>query len=107
MTFPERTKNWLSTVFILTYYNWVHLPLHQRLVSQLAPELSHPPVSQLVSEVSLTLINAHPTLSLPQPLTPNLVPIGGVHIDLVKSLLTKVQVFCQLLFDLIIVLFIY
>lgn len=91
LTFLERTKNWMSTVFILAYYNWLHLPLHQRLVTQVAPELSHPPVSQLVSEVSLTLLNAHPSLSLPQPLTPNMVPVGGAHLDLVKTPLPQVN----------------
>ncbi|XP_046675209.1 UDP-glycosyltransferase UGT5-like [Homalodisca vitripennis] len=80
MTFLERVKNLWATLLSLTFYHLFHLPRQEEFVKKYLPDLDIPPLEVLARNVSLTLINSHPTISYPQPYTPNMIPIAGAHI---------------------------
>ncbi|KAG8318124.1 UDP-glucuronosyltransferase 1-1 [Homalodisca vitripennis] len=81
MSFKERLQNFLSTVLTFIYYHFEHLPNHQRLVEQYYKDPTMPDVSEMLNEISITLINSHKTLEYPRPYTPNMIPIGGAHMS--------------------------
>ncbi|KAG8318126.1 UDP-glucuronosyltransferase 1-1 [Homalodisca vitripennis] len=81
MSFKERLQNFLSTVLTFIYYHFEHLPHHQKLVEKYYKDPSMPHVSDMLNEVSITLVNSQKTLEYPRPYTPNMIPIGGAHMS--------------------------
>uniref|UniRef100_A0A1B6LY74 UDP-glucuronosyltransferase n=1 Tax=Graphocephala atropunctata TaxID=36148 RepID=A0A1B6LY74_9HEMI len=89
MSFFERLKNAVSAVVSLTYYHFHHLPRHEEIVRRHVADFDIPPLEDLARGVSLTLVNTHPTVGYPQLFTPNMIPVGGVHIEPDKPSLPK------------------
>ncbi|KAG8284519.1 UDP-glucuronosyltransferase 1-1 [Homalodisca vitripennis] len=81
MSFKERLQNFVSTVLTFLYYHFEHLPNQQRLVERYYKDPSMPHVSEMLNEISITLINSQKTLEYPRPYTPNMIPIGGAHMS--------------------------
>jgi hypothetical protein len=45
-----------------------------------------PPLTELLRKTSLLLVNNHFTLNYPKPLMPNIIEVGGMHIEQPKKL---------------------
>nr|XP_045604546.1 UDP-glycosyltransferase UGT5-like [Procambarus clarkii] len=61
----------------LYWRNWAVVPLIQKEISAQFPEL--PPLLDLERNMSLALINTHFSISMPLPLLPSQVEVGGMH----------------------------
>ncbi|XP_046684812.1 UDP-glycosyltransferase UGT5-like [Homalodisca vitripennis] len=80
MSFHERFLNFISTVTTLFMYYNHQLPLQDNVLKE-NYKMDAPPVADMVSNVSLYLINTHPTVEYAQPYTPNIIPVGGIVIE--------------------------
>lgn len=86
----SRILNFVSVALTLSGYYFHNLPFHQKLVDQYFPD-GTPSVSSMVNNVSITLTNSHPAIvNYIQPYTPNIIPVGGVHIPTKKTPLPQV-----------------
>lgn len=94
MSFMERVQNALSGTVCLLAHHWQDLPGHDAILQRQASMLSPPPppVHQMATDVSLTFINVHPLVSYPKPFPPNIILIGGIHIEPDPTPLTQVMI---------------
>lgn len=77
MTFRERLMNFISTIItLLAYYNY-HLPSQEKLIKEHVGQ-DFPPLKEMVTNISLYLLNTHRAIEYIRPYTPNIVSIGGV-----------------------------
>ncbi|CAH0545632.1 unnamed protein product [Brassicogethes aeneus] len=77
MNFMERVKN-----FLLTYYGEVGYYSYSKDFEELGRIMfgsDLKPFSENVKRVSLLLSNTNPVFDNPQPLPPNIIPVGGLH----------------------------
>lgn len=81
MTFAERATNllyyWYEAIAISTLYT----PRQQDLLDKYFPGENVPTIEELKRNVSLVLLNTHVTLGVPRPYAPNMIEVGGMHID--------------------------
>lgn len=80
MTFVQRLGNTLMTAFQLYTFN-TFLDQQQVIYEQIFSDPNKPTVQQLRQNVALVLLNQHFTLSYPQPYVPNMIEVGGIHIN--------------------------
>lgn len=78
MNFWQRLKNLALYVFELALREFVLYPHHGKLVKQYFP--SAPDLQDVMYNVSLVLLNSHPSYTESVPLVPNMIEIGGFHI---------------------------
>ncbi|XP_046683904.1 UDP-glycosyltransferase UGT5-like isoform X2 [Homalodisca vitripennis] len=82
LSFKDRLLNFISISRSLFHYYYTHLPLHDQILKQNYKFSNTPSVIEMVKNVSLYLTNSHPAvINYIQPYTPNIVPIGGIHIN--------------------------
>ncbi|XP_018573405.1 UDP-glucuronosyltransferase 2B15-like [Anoplophora glabripennis] len=83
MDFSDRFGNTLAIVLvkILMLYNKIH---NQRILNKHFKNA--PSIDELMGNVDLVLSNAHPIFETPRPYVPNIICIGGVHIQETKPL---------------------
>lgn len=55
--------------------------VYKRFFEPLLPGRSLPPLIDLIHNVSLVLVNTHPIFQHPRPIVPNMVQVGGLHIN--------------------------
>lgn len=56
--------------------------VYKRYFENLLPKREKlPDLINLIHNVSLVLINSHPALNYPRPYVPNMIQIGGVHVN--------------------------
>jgi UDP:flavonoid glycosyltransferase YjiC (YdhE family) len=84
MTFFQRVRNTLHI-----WYNYViNFPkmenLQQELLSKHFPEA--PSLQELLTNVSLVFVNSHYSIESPRPYVPNMIQIGGFHVEEPKQL---------------------
>ncbi|XP_049820161.1 UDP-glycosyltransferase UGT5-like [Aethina tumida] len=77
MSFMERVYNFLGTYWteIVYYYYWNEF--EEAAVKKYG--LKHAPYMKNVDRISLLLSNTNPLLDYPQPLPPNIIPVGGLQ----------------------------
>lgn len=81
LTFKERLENLFSISVTLLYHHFVHIPRHEDILRRFYKYSSVPPLNDMMTNVSLYLTNAHQTtVNYIRPITPNIVPIGGINI---------------------------
>lgn len=85
MTFLERAYNAIFCVFAdLVIHNY-HIPRQDRLVRKYFPDA--PYLGDYIAETNrLVLLNSHVSLKDPQPYVPNMIDIGGFHVDSPKPI---------------------
>lgn len=89
MTFFERFKNTLFALFMeFARSNFVQ-PTQNKLLQEYFP--NPPNLNNVLYNVSLVLLNSHPSYSQPKPKVPAMVEIGGYHIDPPKKLPEDLQ----------------
>ncbi|KAH8406761.1 hypothetical protein KR222_010009, partial [Zaprionus bogoriensis] len=82
MTYWERVDSFVQTV--VAWLNWklVYVPQHIKLYKQFFPHVAHKvSLPELTKNFSLVLLNQHFSLSFPRPYVPNMIEVGGLHID--------------------------
>lgn len=80
MTFMQRIGNTLMALLdeiVMHFY----LPIQSELYERAFPGKNKPDLLALRKNVSLVLLNNHFTMSNPRPYVPNMIEIGGIHIN--------------------------
>lgn len=81
LSIKDKILNIVSIFLTLAGYHSYHIPFHDELVKKYFPQPDTPSVFDMVTNVSLYLANSHPqAVNYIQPYTPNIVPVGGLHI---------------------------
>lgn len=80
MTFFDRIQNTLISLLTgITHYT-IHIPAQEKLLHQYFKGV--PPLQELINNISITLLNAHySVVETPRPYLPNIIPVGGLHIE--------------------------
>lgn len=93
MSFTERIWNLMEYTLETTLDYFVHQKIQQNLL-QYYPDKNMPSISELKKTVSLVLLNTHIAFGFPRPYPPNMIDVGGLHIDRsVKKLPQKLKQF--------------
>lgn len=80
MTFAERLENTLATA--LDYLLYIgHLQRQEQIYEDVFPGRIKPKFDAVRKNVSLVLLNQHFSTSFPVPYVPNMVDVGGIHIN--------------------------
>lgn len=86
MNFLERVENTLLTFFENVCHNgFVIVQQDKKIVEKYFGELSNSFYSDIFNS-SLLLVNSHYTVNFPRPLVPNVIEVGGIHIDTPNSM---------------------
>ncbi|KAH8378116.1 hypothetical protein KR093_009383, partial [Drosophila rubida] len=90
MDFAGRLANWFSFHALNWMYKLISIPSADALVQY---KFGHdlPSVGELVKNTSVFLVNQHYSLSGPKPLPPNVIEVGGLHIQKAKPLSAELQ----------------
>ncbi|CAH0714625.1 unnamed protein product, partial [Brenthis ino] len=88
MTFLERMEN----TFLLNYHKWwfqneVQAKEQAFIEKQYGRKI--PNLNDLAKNISLLLVNTHPTLNGVRPLVPGIVEVGGMHLDHTKRIIPQ------------------
>lgn len=82
MTFFERMYNSFTFWFEELALHFYYIPMQQQLMEETFPNTENwPAFSEIRQNVSLVLINSHPTINTPRPYLPNMIDVGGLQIN--------------------------
>lgn len=71
--------------FCFSYRQYIFLPKIDALMRQVYP-FDFPYVDHLQKQTKLLFVNAHTSFDYPEPLPPNIIAVGGLHIKEPKPL---------------------
>jgi len=82
MTFTQRLWNslsyWVEDFIAAVYYK----PVQQKYLETYWPnKTSAPSLAEVQRNIAAVFVNSHVTYTIPQPITSNLIEIGGIHIN--------------------------
>lgn len=87
MNFLHRMVNSVYGLLVELVRYFVYLPHQQEIMTSYSGNIDNlPSVDNLFKSTSLVFINNHESTGLPRPLTPNTIPVGGMHIKPAKDL---------------------
>ncbi|XP_017005911.2 UDP-glucosyltransferase 2 [Drosophila takahashii] len=73
--FVDRLLSWIN-------WHWRHEAKHQALYRKYFPKIAdEQPLSEITRNFALILVNQHFTLAPPRPYAPNIIEVGGMHIN--------------------------
>jgi glucuronosyltransferase len=82
MSFWERLVNTLNGVYWRTGQQLYNIPQQEAVMRQYFNYTDDiPPLSEIVRNTSLLLLNNHFSLNYPKPLVPNMIEVGGMHVQ--------------------------
>lgn len=85
MTFYERCMNFFYGMLSqYAYYNR-HIPAQDKIMKSFFGQ-NVPDLRELIRNTSLVLVNHHHSMSFPRPYLPNMIEIGGYHVNPPKPL---------------------
>lgn len=84
MSFVQRVGNTLVAIFDYLYVDFVYLPKHNKIYKEIFPN-SKTSMSNLRKNTSLVLLNQHVSLNYPRPYNPNMIEVGGLHVNRVAK----------------------
>lgn len=92
MNFWERLNNWISFHSMNFLYQLYSISIADKLIQY---KFGHdiPSVGELVKDTSAFFVNQHFSLSGAKPLPPNVIELGGIHIQKAKPLDLHIQRF--------------
>lgn len=101
MNFWERMYNSLSFWYEDFILQWSYFPAQQKLFDEIfRNETKMPTYSELRRNLSLVFVNSHVSYGIPQPIAPNLIEVGGIHVkQTVEPLTEDVQAFLDSAID--------
>lgn len=88
MSFVQRAGNIAMSIFETVYMNFFYWPQQNQIYEAAFPD-PKPSFDDVMKNVNLVLLNSHFTLNFPRPYTPNMVEVGGLHINRVPNPLPK------------------
>lgn len=80
MSYEQRLWNVWEASLSWLHRRVVHLPSQERLYKQYFPKASQT-LEQVLDSFSLMLLGQHFTLSYPRPYLPNMIEVGGLHLQ--------------------------
>ncbi|BFF90232.1 UDP-glucuronosyltransferase 2A3 [Drosophila madeirensis] len=80
MDFGQRAQNLGFHIFEYFYQRWFHLPRQEALYRQYFPNNTQD-FYEMRRSTSLVLLNNHMSISAARPYAPNMIEVGGMHID--------------------------
>lgn len=84
MDFFERLNNLFISTFDSAYRHLYFYPEQNRILHKYLPEM--PQLEDIMHNASLILLNSHSSVNDPVPHLPNMIQIGGFHVDEPKEL---------------------
>lgn len=84
LSFLERLENTLVVALDKFLYAG-HIERMEKIYQDVFPGDNKPSLDQVRKNVSLVLLNQHFSTSFPQPYVPNMVDVGGIHINRAKA----------------------
>ncbi|KAG5883245.1 hypothetical protein JTB14_000034 [Gonioctena quinquepunctata] len=91
MTLFERVKNTLFRIWIYINLNFIFYPAQNQIIQKYFPNPID--LQDSLYNVSLLLLNSHISFSKPQARVPNMIEIGGFHVNPAKKLPGDLQKF--------------
>ncbi|KAI4462068.1 UDP-glucosyltransferase [Holotrichia oblita] len=89
MDFWERTGNFMFATIQNLYNKLYFIPQQERILHKYFPDA--PSIYELNANISVHLFNSHPVINGPLPMLPNVIEIGGIHIQPPKKLPDDLQ----------------
>ncbi|KAH8248192.1 hypothetical protein KR038_004373 [Drosophila bunnanda] len=80
MDFWQRAQNLGFQAYEYVYYNWINLPRQEVLYRKYFPN-NKQDFYEMRRDTSLVLLNNHVSLSNPRPYSPNMIEVGGMHVN--------------------------
>lgn len=80
MSFGQRMVNLLVSIFERCAYQ-IFMSYQREIYERVFTAKNKPSLDDVVRNVSLVLLNQHFTTSMPRPYVPNMIEIGGIHIN--------------------------
>lgn len=83
MNFLERLQNTVVGMSSIALHQYVHLPKQQALADKYMKYSGweiRPPLMELLSNISLVILNTHISTHYPHPNNPNIIEVGGIQI---------------------------
>lgn len=95
MTFWQRMHNTLTIWFEELAFKMYFIPIQQRMLERIFPHATNwPTIDAIRRSVALVLLDTHVTFAPTRPYTPNMIEVGGMHINQEhESLSPKVRKF--------------
>ncbi|XP_023717901.1 UDP-glucuronosyltransferase 1-8 [Cryptotermes secundus] len=94
MSFGERLVNTLTGVYWRTGQEFYSIPRQEAVMRQYFNDTDDiPPLADIVRNTSLLLLNNHFSLNYPRPLVPNMIEVGGMHVQTAKKLPEDLQIY--------------
>lgn len=84
MNFFERLGNIGMTLLENIYVNLIYFPLQRKLYDEIFSN-PKPSLDEIMKNVNLVLLNSHFTMSYPRPYNPNMIEVGGLHLNRVPN----------------------
>ena len=84
MCIVERAGNIMMSIFDSAYMTIAYNPIQKQIYDAAFPD-PKPCLNTLKKDVSLVLLNSHFTLNYPRPYVPNMIEVGGMHINRVPN----------------------
>ncbi|XP_053686887.1 UDP-glucosyltransferase 2-like [Sabethes cyaneus] len=89
MCFLKRAKNFLYNTWEYFLEQWYVLPAMDKLARKIFPDIQS--VGELSQLVRIRLINANAAIQYPEAASPDVIPVGGLHIQKSESLSKELQ----------------
>lgn len=89
MDFWERTGNFMFAMTQNLYNKLYFFPQQERVLHKYFPDA--PSIYELNANISVHFFNSHPAINGPLPMLPNVIEIGGIHIQPPKKLPDDLQ----------------
>jgi glucuronosyltransferase len=91
MTFSERLYNFVINMITITSYQYSYIPKQEAIARKYFKE-DLPSFQDIWKNFSIILVNTLVGLDDPRPLLPNVIPIGGMHVEKQPKPLPKVLI---------------
>ena len=90
MSFKERMYNTLMSVVENIGFEFSYIPQQTKIYNNFFPKATKS-FKEVLRNPAIVLINSHVSSSSPRPYLPNMIEIGGIHVDAVKDLPTDLK----------------
>lgn len=88
MNIVQRFGNIAMAIFENTYMSIFYWPVQDQIYQDSFPD-PKPSLSEAMKNVNMVLLNSHFSLSYPRPYVPNMIEVGGMHINRVPNPLPR------------------
>ena len=92
MNFLERLENTFTSLLEKTMFSLIHIPNQKRLYNKYFPNAKRS-FDEMFKSSAIIFVNNHVSSSSARPYLPNIIEIGGVHVEPAKTLPKDIQEF--------------